>query len=86
MSVGRTTEILEESIGGLGGQYITDTNEATPNQPRFICIQAIEDTVVSTVTGNIDIDGITLLAGTMVYGRWTALTLTSGKVIAYEGV
>jgi len=38
MSVRRTTEILEESIGGLGGQYVTDTNEANPNQPRFICI------------------------------------------------
>ena len=86
MSVRRTTEILEESIGGLGGQYITDTNEATPNQARFICIQAVEDTVINTVTGNIDVDGITILAGTMIYGRWTALTLTSGKVIAYEGV
>jgi hypothetical protein len=86
MSDKRTTEILEESIGSLGGQYITDTSEATPTKPRFICIQAIEDTVVSATTGNPDVDGITLLAGTMIYGRWTALTLTSGKVIAYEGV
>jgi len=46
----------------------------------------VEDTVINTVTGNIDVDGITILAGTMIYGRWTALTLTSGKVIAYEGV
>ena len=85
MSQERTTQILEESIGNAGGQYIVDTNEATPNSRRFIAIQAITDTTISSITGNIDISGAILLAGTIVYGKWTALTLTSGKVIAYEG-
>jgi len=86
MSQNRTTEILETSIGTYGGQYITGTSESTPTQNRFVAIQAIEDTVISAVTGNIDVSGIILFAGTIIYGRWTALTLTSGEVIAYEGV
>lgn len=85
MSQTRTTQILEQAGGSASGQYITDTNEATPSLPRFIAIQAISNTVISSVTGNIDVSGIELLAGMIIYGRWTALTLTSGEVIAYEG-
>ena len=32
-----------------------------------------------------DIDGVTFSAGTTIYGRWTSITLVSGKVIAYLG-
>ena len=86
MSQARTTEILETSIGTYGGEYITTTDATTPTLARFVAIQAITDTVISAVVGNIDVSGITLLAGTIIYGRWTSVTLTSGSVIAYEGV
>lgn len=86
MSQARTTEILETSIGTYGGKYITTNVATTPTLARFVAIQAITDTVVNTVVGNINVAGITLQAGLIIYGRWTSITLTSGNVIAYEGV
>lgn len=86
MSQARTTEILETSIGTYGGEYITTTDATTPTLARFVAIQAITDATVDAIVGNIDVSGITITAGTVIYGRWTSITLTSGEVIAYEGV
>ena len=89
MSQARTTELLETSIGSLGGQYITDcvTDATTPATGfKFVAIQVITDcsiTLVGNITG-ITTTGIT--AGTIIYGRYTSLTLASGSVIAYNGV
>lgn len=50
-------------------------------------IQCLEDTVIasytsSTLTGD-SIAGFTLPAGTIIYARFSAITLTSGKIIGY---
>jgi hypothetical protein len=87
MSQLRTTDILETSIGSYGGKYIANTNATTPDAGRrFVAIQVITDCVI-TLVGNITgITTVALTAGTIIYGRYTSVTLASGRVIAYQGV
>lgn len=76
-------------LGLNGGIYINDTAAHTGD---FFCIVATEDTVLASLTSNIDNiagictgqDGTTLSANTAIYGRITGVTLTSGAVIAYK--
>lgn len=76
-------------LGLNGGEYINDTAAHTGD---FFCIVATEDTVLASVTSNIDNiadlctgqDATTLPANTAIYGRITSVTLTSGAVIAYK--
>lgn len=76
-------------LGLNGGEYINDTAAHTGD---FFCIVATEDTVLASVTSNIDNiadlctgqDATTLSANTVIYGRITSVTLTSGAVIAYK--
>ena len=87
MSQARTTEVLETIIGTYGGEYIADTDATTPATGfRFIAVQVVTDCVI-TLVGNITgITAVTLVEGTIIYGRFTSLTLASGSVIAYQGV
>jgi len=73
------------SLGQRGFAYVADTT-ATPG--NFAAIQIIADAqfsalsaINSTVGGLV---GITLSAGTIIYGPFTTFTLGSGKVIAYK--
>lgn len=76
-------------LGLNGGEYINDTASHTGD---FFCIVAMEDTVLASVTSNIDNiadlctgqDATTLTANTAIYGRITGITLTGGAVIAYK--
>lgn len=76
-------------LGLNGGEYINTTNVTTGN---WFAIQATEDTVLAAQASNItnldDIctgqDGTTLSAGTVLYGNFTSIDLTSGAVIAYN--
>jgi hypothetical protein len=76
-------------LGLNGGEYINDTAAHTGD---FFCIVATEDTVLASVTSNIDNiadlctgqDATTLSANTAIYGRITSVTLTSGAIIAYK--
>lgn len=88
LSQTRTTEILEQSLGRYGSKRITNTNATTPDTGKvFIAIQVTEDCVIATLVGNMtNATTITLAAGQILYGRFTSITLTSGKVIAYQGV
>lgn len=76
-------------LGLNGGTYINTTDATTGT---FFAIQATEDTVLAAQASNItnldDIctgqDATTLSAGTVLYGNFTSVTLTSGAVIAYN--
>lgn len=76
-------------LGLNGGEYINTTNVTTGN---WFAIQATEDTVLAAQASNItnldDIctgqDATTLSAGTVLYGNFTSIDLTSGAVIAYN--
>lgn len=80
-----TASSLKSSAFGLNGStYISGTSAVTGT---FVAIQALADTVVSTMTST-DIAGtltsVPIPAGVTIYGTITSITLTSGKVIAYN--
>lgn len=81
MSIARLTDLAETSLGEKDGVFIDDTNETTGN---FSIIYPLEYTEIDEIIGNIDgLSSCNLLAGIPLYGRFTSITLTSGKVIAY---
>ena len=73
------------SLGQRGFIYTADTTLVEGN---FAAIQIIADTVFSSLTAlNSTVGGlvgVTLTAGTIIYGPFTSYDLTSGKVIAYK--
>ena len=73
------------SLGQRGFIYTADTTLVEGN---FAAIQIIADTVFSALTAlNSTVGGlvgVTLTAGTIIYGPFTIYDLTSGKVIAYK--
>ena len=88
MSNNRDTEILQSTMGNFGSIEITGTAEVTG---IFTAFQFMEDSVVSAQTdsngtSNADLTAFTtILAGSIIYGRWSAITLTSGSAIGYYG-
>jgi len=76
-------------LGLNGGEYINDTAAHTG---KFFAILATEDTVIASITSNIDNlsditnsqDGTILSANTAIYGNISSIQLTSGAVIAYN--
>ena len=78
-------------LGLNGGIYINGTAVVT-NSNGWFAIQATEDTVIQAQASNITnldnicqpVDNITLAAGTVLYGNFTSIDLTSGAVIAYN--
>jgi len=84
MSDSRRNNTLEFSH--QGGVVIDDTTATTGN---FGAIQVINDAVFSAITAPeytnaSDLTTITISAGTVLYGRFTAFTLTSGVVVAHS--
>jgi hypothetical protein len=84
-SVTQETDASLVSLGQRGFVYVSDTT-ATPG--NFAAIQVLEvaqfsalSALNSTVGGLV---GVTLTAGTIIYGPFTGFTLASGKVIAYK--
>lgn len=83
MSDSRRNNTLEFSH--QGGTVVNDT---TPTTGTFGAIQVINEAVFSAITAPeytnaSDLTTITLSAGTVLYGRFTAFTLTSGVVVAH---
>lgn len=80
----------EEALGRKGMHIITDTSAHTPAAGFcYSSIQVIADTVISAaltdssspITGTIA--GLAIASGTLIFSKFTSLTLTSGKVIAF---
>jgi hypothetical protein len=76
------------SFGQFGMRVLT-TNAVVGE--TFVAIQAMEDSVISATLntyegriGDTSITSLTLLAGTVIYGRFVNLQVASGKVIAYK--
>lgn len=71
--------------GLTDGTLITDTDELAGN---WSAILIVENTVFNKLTGTIAVQGAlgdaTFVAGTVIYGNFTAIDLTSGAVIAYN--
>jgi hypothetical protein len=74
--------------GMSGGKYIADTSLHSGD---YLAIQVLADAKFHTLTGNIT-NGIAntteasapvVPAGTVLYGKFTAIDLWSGRIIAY---
>ena len=86
---------VEAQTGGNGGVVIIAADGAVssasaPGQAgsHFTAITSVDPlTDFSASTGNIDLHtkAFTVAAGVTIYGRWTSVTLSAGKVIAYYG-
>jgi len=74
------------ALGQVGNVTETGTTAVTGN---FIAIQMLADTVFSLLTDTVgsgdDATSITYLRGEVIFGQFTAFTLTSGAVRAYSG-
>ncbi len=73
--------------GLSGGIYIADTTARTGD---WLAVQVLADAKFHTLTGNIaDIANATeasapvIPAGTVLFGKFTAIDLHSGRIIAY---
>jgi hypothetical protein len=73
------------ALGQYGAFYEAGTDAVSGN---FACITALEDSVFSSLSAsNWSGDStatLPLKAGITIFGKFTAFTLTSGKVIAYN--
>tara|TARA_R110000824_G_scaffold156675_1_gene329863 strand:- start:1267 stop:1572 length:306 start_codon:yes stop_codon:yes gene_type:complete len=91
--------VIEAQNAALGqAGAIVETSTTAITGKNIVAIQFIEDTIFTALTpadtthgygvGSYNGDtlgSVTLPAGMTIYGRWTAFTLASGKVIAYIG-
>lgn len=78
--------VIRNLKGENGSNYITDT-ALHSNATFWDSIQALEATVIATaVCSNMGgtLAAIPIPAGSFIYGLFSAITLTSGKVIAYK--
>ena len=71
-------------LADAAGRHITDTTAVSGD---FMAIQALSATVIasgtvsSTIAGTLA--GMVIPAGSIVWGRFSAIKLTSGTIIAY---
>lgn len=82
--------IEKATVGGYTFKRVADTSAVTiPSGFVITAIQAETDCVINTASGNFDandMDGASISAEGIRYGRYTSLTLTSGIAIVYFGV
>ena len=80
------------SLGQLGSAFYADTNAHTGDWGIIYCITDCAFTTLTsgklangtTTCMSGTLSSITLKAGMSIYGRFTAITLASGSVIAYN--
>jgi hypothetical protein len=77
-------------VGLNGGKFISDTASHTG---RWFSIVAMEDTTITSISGNIEgisdltaggSSPLTLSTNTALYGAFDEITLATGSVIAYN--
>ena len=87
-------DLTEESFGGKGFEFISDTAEhAAPEGMVYIALQVVGDAVINSyetepdrlIIGN-TFTGELLPVGDVTYGRFKKITLSRGKIKAYLGV
>jgi hypothetical protein len=73
--------------GLSGGNYIADT---TLRNGDWLAVQVLADAKFHTLTGNIadianttDASAPVIPAGTILFGKFTAIDLHSGRIVAY---
>ena len=74
-------------FSSVGSEAFTSGGSASGQ--RYGALQIINDTVFSSLTasnvdGIVNLQSITLAAGTVLYGQFSAFTITSGVVVAHK--
>lgn len=83
---GLAAEAIDTSMGNYGGVYSGAATITPASGYKFNAIQIITDAVISC-TGNVTgITSKTFTAGSIIYGKYTSITIASGAVIAYQGL
>jgi len=87
----QAAELTLSAMGQRASILITDTTAITG---KFRAIYVLSDAVFTTLTSDITKNGPTtasvgsdfgtVLSGSVLYGKITAITLASGKVLAYK--
>ena len=80
-------EALNLQLGQNGAVFESGTTALTSQ--KIYCIYCITATVFSTLTNDPawtgdTFTGVTIPAGTMLFGRFSAITLTSGSILGYK--
>ena len=71
------------SLGQMGRKFQIGSGTLTPDAGKvFIAIQALEFSIVTLA----DATALELDAGTIIYGRDASAVVTSGGIVAYQGV
>jgi hypothetical protein len=80
-----------EALGAYGAEFITNTTSASGK--NYCAITMLEDTTFGQLTASnwalgstgSNITAPTYPKGLTIFGTFTALTLATGKVLAYKG-
>lgn len=81
-----------ESLGAYGAEYISNTTAGTGK--NYCAITMLEDTTFTTLTssnwsagtaGSSQVTSVTYPKGLTIFGTFTAVTLATGKILAYKG-
>lgn len=84
--------IAENTMGYIGFEFISDTAaHVVATGETFVALQLVSDTVFAALNSNVahtgnTFTGVTISAGTIIVGRFSSVTLTSGSLIAYKGI
>lgn len=72
--------------GEGGGVYISGTETVNGDFDTILCLTAaVADLTASNLTGD-SIAAVEIPAGVVLWGKFTAITLASGAVVAYKSV
>jgi len=84
-SVTQETDAALVSLGQRGFVYVADTSVISNNFAAIQVLEAAQFSALAALNSTVGgLVGITLTAGTIIYGPFTGFTLNSGKVIAYK--
>lgn len=73
-----------QAFGQSGFDYVTT---GTINSHTYIAISALEDASISvTAVGGDSLSSVTIPKGMTIYGKFTSITVSSGKILAYREV
>ena len=80
----RIAHAAAQAAGEFGGDYYGDT--AAHTGQTWSSVQVLSAAVFTTLTGTLNnsIAGVSFPAGTIIYGRFTTITLASGAVVEYR--
>jgi ethanolamine utilization microcompartment shell protein EutS len=81
-----SSDFQKLSFGDNGLRYLV-TGDTSVSGESFGAIQVIDSAIIScdidTAGGDSSLTSISLFAGTIIYGNFDDIVVTSGKVIAY---